>query len=272
MLVPVRPLAPLLDRYRHVLLDLDGCLWVGDEPTAGAVEAVEALRAAGKGVAFITNEVRHTGEELVRKLWALGFRAALEEVVTVGGAIQHYLAERGAGSAFVIGPPAIFRHVGDAGMRIVNGTAFAVRADVVVVAGHEGFDYAELRTATQALLRGAELVGANRDPTYPMPDGPWPGSGSVLAAVEYAAGRSGVTVGKPEPQIFRTALDRLGPGRSLVIGDRLDADLAGAHAAGLDAAIVLSGSSSRAQAEAATNPRPIATSATVAELILGAKA
>ena len=70
-----------------------------------------------------------------------------------------------------------------------------------------------------------------RDPTYPQPDGLWPGTGAILAAVEYATGRTAEIVGKPEPQLFLTALDRLGEGRTLVVGDRVDADLAAAAAA-----------------------------------------
>ncbi len=266
------PLSPLARRYDHLLLDLDGCLWVGDSPTPQATDAVAALREGGKRVAFITNAVRESGEEVVRRLWRLGFQASLEEVVTVGGALQHRLSERGGGSAFVIGPPAIHRHVEAAGMRIVNGTDLAGRADVVVVAGHERFDYGELRTAIRAALRGADLVSTGRDPTFPMPDGPWPGTGALVAAVEYGSGRTCDSVGKPEAQIFATALDRLGPGRALVVGDRLDSDLAGARAAGLDGAIVLSGVTARAQAEAATDPRPVALAETLAELILDGRA
>lgn len=272
------PLSPLLRRYDQVLLDLDGCVWVGDDPTPGAVEAVAALRQAGKALAFVTNDGRRGGEEFVRKLWRLGFQASLEEVVTVGGALQHWLAERRdrAATAFVIGSPAIWRHVEDAGLRIVNGTDLAGRADVVVVAGHDAFDYAELRGATQAVLRGAGLVAAGRDPTFPMPDGPWPGTGAVVAAVERATGAVAVSVGKPEAALFEAALDRLrlagdgapGAGRALVVGDRLDADLAGAHASGLDAAIVLSGATGRADAEAARDPAPVAVAATLAELVL----
>jgi len=264
-------LSPLLRNYDHALLDLDGCVWVGEEPTARAVEAVATLRRAGKGIAFVTNDARQGGEDFVRKLWSLGFQASLEEVVTVGGALQHMLAERAnmLHSAYVVGSPAIVRHVSDAGLHVANGTEFASRADVVVIAGHDAFAYGELRTATQAVLRGAELVGAGRDRTFPMPDGPWPASGAILAAVEYATAQRAVTVGKPDSQLFHTALDRLGQGRALVVGDRLDADLAGAHAAGLDGAIVLTGAASREEAEAAKEPRPVAIADTLAELVLG---
>ena len=263
------PVTPLVARYDHILLDLDGCVWVGDEATEGAVAAVAALRAAGKGIAFVTNDARQSGEDFVRKLWRLGFQASLEEVVTVGGALQHLLAERYEGaSAMVIGSPAVHRHVLAAGLRIVNDTTFAGRADVVVVAGHEGFDYIELREATQATLRGAFLLGAGRDATFPMPDGPWPASGAILAAVETASGCRATTVGKPEAGIFRTALDRLGPGRALMVGDRVDADLQGARAAGLDAAIVLTGVSDREAAESAAAPGAVAIAERLETLVL----
>lgn len=264
------PLSPIIARYDHILLDLDGCVWLGDEPTLGAVDAIAALRAAGKGVAFVTNDSQLQTEEYVRKLWKLGFQASLEEVVTVGGALQFVLAERFQGrAAVVIGSPALHRHVEAAGLRIVNRTAFASRADVVVVAFHPEFDYDELRDATQAALRGAFLLGSNRDATFPASDGLWPGSGAIIAALETASGRTVATVGKPEPTLVQTALDRLGPGRALMVGDRVDADLGAAHAAGIDGAIVLTGASDRATAEAAKQPSPVAISERLETLVLG---
>jgi HAD superfamily hydrolase (TIGR01450 family) len=265
-------LAPLLARYDHVLLDLDGCVWVGDEAVPGAADAVSALRAAGKSVAFVTNDGRHAGEDYVRKLWGLGFRAAVDEVVTVGGAMQHVLAEADQWrTAYVVGAPVIHRHVADAGLRIVNGRDVP-QPDVVVVAAYDAFDYADLRGAIQAVLGGAALVCAGRDATFPMADGPWPGTGAVVAAVEAATGAEAFNVGKPAAQPFLTALDRLradrADPRALVVGDRLDADLAGAHAAGLDAAIVLSGATGEREARAAEDPAPVAIAATLAELVL----
>jgi glycerol-1-phosphatase len=168
----------------------------------------------------------------------------------------------------VIGSPAMHRHVADAGLRILNGSDLAARADVVVVAGHERFDYAELRGAASAVLRGAALLCASRDPTYPAADGLWPGTGALVAAVETAGSAVARSVGKPEPQLFATALDRLGPGRALVVGDRLDTDLAGARAAGLDGAIVLTGATSADTARDA-DPAPAFVAASLAELVLG---
>jgi glycerol-1-phosphatase len=273
------PLAPLLAAYDRVLLDLDGCVRVGDRPTPRAAEAVAALRRHEKAVAFITNDPALAPEEVVRQLWGLGIQASAAQVVTVGSALQHVCAEDPRlRTAFVIGPAAVHRHVLDAGVRILNHTDLATRSDVVVVAAHPRFDYAELRTATQAVLRGAAILAAGRDGTFPMPDGPWPGTGAVVAALEQATGAVAASVGKPEVQLFRTALDRLGAGpggaaRALVVGDRLDSDVGGARAAGLDAALVLTGSTDRAAAEAAlaaADGGVVAVAETLGDLVLGA--
>jgi len=245
-------LKPRIARYDQVLLDLDGCLWVGDEAVEGAAEAVAALREAGKAVAFLTNDVRHAPEEFVRKLWRLGFQAALSEVVTVGATVQFLLGDRNGGAAYVVGSQALVDHVAEAGLRIVNRTEFASRADVVVVGAHEQLTYDEIRIAAQAVRRGAELIGATRDATFPMPDGPWPASGAVLAAIETAAGRTADRIaGKPEPPMYEAARDRLGAGRCLGVGDRLEIDVLGARRAGMDSALVLTGGATRAEAEAA---------------------
>ena len=207
-------LTPLLRSYDHVVLDLDGCVWLGDTPTRGAVEAIALLRSSGKSLAFVTNDSRRSPEEFVRKLWALGVRASLEEVVTAGSALQHLLAERGQRrGTYVIGSPAIFRHVSEAGARVLNGTERASQAELVVIAGHDDLHFAELRAATQAVLAGAEMVAVDRDAVFPTDDGPWPGTGAIVAALEFATGKTARLVGKPKPELFHTAVDRLGPGR-----------------------------------------------------------
>jgi HAD superfamily hydrolase (TIGR01450 family) len=263
------PVSARIRPYDHVLLDLDGCLWVGDDACEGAVDAVTALREAGASVLFLTNDVRHTPEDFVRKLWRLGFQASIAEVVTVGSAVQFRLAGRGHSSAFVVGSQALIDHVANAGLRILNRTPFATRADVVVVGAHDEFHYDELRIASQAVLRGAELIGAGRDRTFPMADGPWPASGAVLAAIEHAAGRTAdLVVGKPEPAMYEAARDRLGPGRVLAVGDLLEVDVAGARRAGLDSALVLTGGTTREVADAA-DPKPTHIADSLGTLVLG---
>jgi HAD superfamily hydrolase (TIGR01450 family) len=266
-------LTPIAQRYDHFLLGLEGCLWIQDKPTPRAGEAVAALRAAGKQVAFLTSDPRPSGEDVVRKLWGMGFQAAVREVVTVGGALQFSLAGRRFRTAVVIGSPALHRHVEDAGLRILNNSDLATRADVVVVGAHERFSYVELRVATQAVLRGAALVGADREATIAEADGRWPGTGALIAALEEATGVKAATVGKPDPQLFLTALDRLGDGRALVVGDRVDTDVEAGHAAGLDVAIVLTGeaTSQEANAALAAERRPVAVAQTLGDLVLGSR-
>ena len=265
------PLSPLARRYDQFILDLDGCVWVGDEPTPRAVEAVAALRDDGKRVAYATNDPRSATEDYVTRLWKIGIQASVQDVVTVGGAVQHLLAETRSGrTAFVVGTDALRKHVTDAGLRVLNGTDLASRAEVVVVGGTEDLVYADLRFASLAVRRGADFLATARDPTYPQPDGLWPGTGAILAAIEVASGRKAETVGKPQPQLLLTALDRLGgDGRTLVVGDRVDTDLGAAAAAGLDAALVLSGGTER-QALNGFEPEPVAVTETLAELILAA--
>lgn len=261
-------LSPLAARYDNLILDLDGTVWVGGELTPGAGEAIAELRDAGKRLAFVTNNPRRTAEDYVRKLWRCGVQAAARDVVTAGGAMQHVLAEQYPGrTAFVIGAEPMLDHVAAAGLRILNGTDLASRAEVVVVSGTEQLVYEDLRNAALAARRGAELIGTSRDPTFPMPDGLWPGTGAILVAIEYASGVTATTIGKPHPQMVLTALDRLGDGSSLLIGDRLDTDVAAAAAAGIDGALVLTGGADRVAAEASEDPRAIAVGDTLADLV-----
>jgi len=263
-------LSPLVARYDQLIVDLDGCVWVGDQAVDGSVEAVEQLRSAGKRVAFATNNSRRTGEDYVRKLWGLGIQASLGDVVTVGGAMQHLLADTRHGmTAFVIGTEAMLAHVADAGLKVMNNTDLATRVDLVVVSGTEDVSYADIRTASLALRRGADFLATSRDPTYPMPDGLWPGTGALLAAVETASGRKAAIVGKPEPQLFHTAIERLGEGRTLVVGDRLDSDVEAAKRAHLDAALVLTGETTAEEAAAARDPKPVAVVDSLLALVSG---
>ena len=243
-------------------------MWIGEDPTPGAPATIEALRAAGKRVAFVTNNSREATEEFVARLWRIGIKASLRDVVTVGGAMQHLLADTRTGrTAFVIGTAPMHRHVAEAGLRVLNGTDLASRAEVVVVAGSDEITYDHLRSASLAIQRGADFVATGRDPTYPQPDGLWPGTGAIVVALEYASGGTAEIVGKPEPRLFHTALDRIGEGRTLVVGDRVDTDLGAAARAELDAALVLTGGALAADADGA-DPKPVAVAGSLAELLM----
>ena len=251
---------PIASRYAGLILDLDGCLWVGAHAVPGAPEAVDRWRASGKPLVFLTNDPRSAPEDVVQRLWGHGVRGSAHEVVTSGVVMQGYLAERFAGGvAVVVGGPAMVRHVRAAGLRVVSRESHVADADVVVLAGHPDLSYRELTWAVRAAHAGAPVIATGRDRLVPSENGVVPGTGAVVAYVEYASGAEAVAVGKPGPDAWRIARERLAvDGPVLAVGDRLDSDVGGAVAAGLDAALVLSGVTSRDEADAWRGARPVA--------------
>jgi glycerol 3-phosphatase-2 len=248
---------PLADEFDGLLVDLDGVVWVGREPIPGAVEALRELLASGMEIVFVTNNPGKPAVEYARRLVEIGIDVGAERIVTAGEATAGLAAERaGLGStAFVIGAPAFHETVATAGLQLLEGES-GREADVVLVSGPRGFDYDELLTATLALQRGAALFATSRDPTLPMPGGPWPGTGAVLAAVETASGATAKIGGKPEPHLFEMARERIGGAeRVAMVGDRVSSDIEGGQRAGLETILVLSGATSREEAAVAT-PSP----------------
>ncbi len=245
------------DEFDGFLVDLDGVVWVGRELVPGSAEALRALHEASKGVVFITNNPGRPPGTYAERLRKAGVPAEEEQVVTAGIATARLAAERvgtGAG-AFVIGAPAFHESVAGAGLSPLTGEA-GREADAVLVSGHRGFDYEELLTATLALQGGASLFATSHDPTLPMPGGAWPGTGSILAAVETASGARAEIGGKPERHLFDQARAALGTAeRVAMVGDRLASDIEGGRRAGLATILVLSGATSREEA-AAAEPAP----------------
>jgi glycerol-1-phosphatase len=246
----------LADQFDGFLIDLDGVVWVGREMVPGSAEALRALIKAGKEVVFVTNNPAKPAAAYAERLREAGVPAEPDRVVTAGETTARLAAERageGAG-AFVIGAPAFRETVAATGLRLLDGEA-ARQAAVVLVAGHRRFDYEELLTATFALRAGAALFATSRDPTMPMPGGAVPGTGAVLAAVETASGATAAIGGKPEPHLFELARERIGVAeRVAMVGDRVSSDIEGGRRAGLETILVLSGASSREEAEGASPP------------------
>jgi glycerol-1-phosphatase len=247
----------LAGQFDGFLVDLDGVVWVGREVVPGAVEALRTLIDGGKEIVFVTNNPARPPATYVERLREMGVPVADGRVVTAGVVTAELAADAvgTGGSAFVIGAPGFKDTVVDAGLELLEGEA-AHAADAVLVSGHRGFDYEELLTATLALQGEASLFATSRDPTLPMPGGAWPGTGSILAAVETASGQTAEIGGKPERHLFERACALIpAAGRVAMVGDRLASDIAGGHQAGLETVLALSGASSRAEAEAA-DPRP----------------
>jgi len=246
----------LADEFDGFLVDLDGVVWIGREPVPRAVESLRALIEGGKEVVFVTNNSVRQPAEYAKYLREAGVPAGDDRVVTAGASTAQLAVERvgEGGTAFVIGAPGFKETVAGAGLVLLEGEA-GRSASAVVVSGHREFDYDELLTATFALRAGASLFGTSRDPTLPMPGGAWPGTGATLAAVETASGARAEIGGKPERHLFEQARSLIpSAGRVAMVGDRIASDIEGGRRAGLETVLVLSGASSRADAESAEHP------------------
>jgi HAD superfamily hydrolase (TIGR01450 family) len=240
-----------------LIVDLDGVVWRGQEAIDGAADAIAAIRAKGIRVVFLTNEPANSRSAFAARLTDMGIPSTEADVLTSAAATARVVgALKGLASrrALVIGPPALHDEIENVGFELVAEND-AIQAQVVVVGGHEGFDYRELSAATAAIRNGARLFATGRDAIFPTPAGPKPGTGSIVAAVEIAGGASAVVVGKPEPIMFEIAREALaGCERIAVVGDHLIADIEGAKRVGMAAALVLTGTTSRADLEQAVIP------------------
>ena len=226
----------LAERFDAFLLDLDGVVYLGDEPLPGSREALARLREAGKKLRFLTNDPRPTREQLRRQLAGMDVEAWREEVITSGWATARYLAQESISSAYVIGSRGLASEIEAAGVEVVDrGTC-----DAVVVGSDEHVSYSHLRQASRHIFGGARFVATNADAAFPSPKGPLPGTGAIVAAIETTTGREPVMIGKPSAAMFDVALEGLGAerGRTVMVGDTPDSDIAGARRAGIASVLV----------------------------------
>jgi len=233
----------LVDAFDAFLVDLDGVVWRGDEPIPGATETIAALRERDKRVVFVTNNASRSPRDYAAKLMKMRLPTEPADVIGSGHAVIEHLRTIGlqpGDRVHVCGTLALAHFVAAHRFTATDETR-DVKA--LVVAWNPKMVMDDIRRAADVARAGVPFIGANRDATYPTEDGLLPGSGAIIAAIEVASGRRATIVGKPEPKLFRVALERAGaePNRTLVVGDRADSDAAGAKAAGLACALVLTG-------------------------------
>lgn len=216
------------------VIDLDGVVWLADQPIAGSARAVERLRGAGHGVVFATNNASPTVAELQRRLAEAGIAASPEEIVTSAQAAASML-EPGS-TALVCGDDGVLEAL--AARRVSVRTEGPV--DAVVVGWTRRFDFDLLADAATAVRQGARFIGTNEDPTHPTPHRLLPGSGAILAAVATAAQATPEVAGKPHDPIVALLRGRA-PEAVMMVGDRPSTDGALARRLGLPFALVRTG-------------------------------
>ncbi|MFZ4720763.1 MAG: HAD-IIA family hydrolase [Ilumatobacteraceae bacterium] len=254
-----------------ILCDLDGVVWLAHRPIPGSVEAIARLREAGHRVLFVTNNSSARVEDQEAALGAIGIPATGDVLTSAhAAAILVHPGER----ALVCGGDGVVQALQARGVDTVLASdpgAAGERFDAVVVGWHRTFDYDALTRAAQAVYGGARLVGTNDDATYPTPDGPIPGGGSILAAVATAAGVAPTIAGKPYlpmAELVRAVVGEEASRAAVMVGDRPSTDGLFASTLGCRYAHVFSGVT---PADATVLPTPdlaVADLAAVAEAVL----
>jgi glycerol 3-phosphatase-2 len=232
---------PLLRQYDALLVDLDGVVHLGAEVIPAAGPALDEARDQGVAIVFVTNNASQTAVEVAGRLSALGVRTTQDEVLTSSMVAADTLAARLAPGSpvLIVGGAGLAGPIADAGLTPV--TAAAESPAAVVQGWSPDLTWALLAEACVALRSGVPWVATNLDRTLPSPRGPLPGNGSMVAALSTATGRTPESVGKPQPALLMTAVKRVGASRPLMVGDRLDTDIAGAVAAAMPSLLVFTG-------------------------------
>ena len=220
------------------LLDLDGVVWLSEEPIAGSPGAIARLREDGHRVVFLTNNSSATVNEYVAKLGRMGVPTERDDLVTSAQAAASMIEP--PATVLVCAGPGVAEALRHRDLDVVSDG----KADVVVVGWHRDFDFSRLTAAYRAVAAGARLIGTNDDATYPTPDGPLPGGGSLLAAVAYASGATPEVAGKPFDPMVALVEERVDDA-VVMVGDRPSTDGLLARRLGVPFALVYSGVTSK---------------------------
>ena len=240
---------------RGLLIDLDGVVYTGRDPIAGAAGFLAEARQRGLKFLLVTNNSTTSPELVAERLRMMHIEVTPDEILTSAQAAVAFVRAHAQ-------PGARVRIIGEAGLRaaaeaeglLIVGDGEAA-TDWVIAGLDRAFDYEKLTAATRAIMAGAHFVATNADALLPIEGGQFlPGAGTIVAAIRTATAVEPIVVGKPEPGLFEVGLQRLGdlpPDRVAMIGDRIDTDVMGGHRAGLRTILVLSGVTTRAEADAA---------------------
>jgi 4-nitrophenyl phosphatase len=239
-----------LAEIRHLILDMDGVLYRGNEPMPRLREFFAFLRERSIPFMLVTNNATRTSLERSEKLAVMGVEVSPSEILVSGQAVARYLRrEYPAGTrVHVFGMPALVQAIEDEGFIPADDDV-----KVVVASVNLEVTYPKIKRAVDLIRRGARFIATNLDPNIPSEDGVLPGSGSMVAMLATASETRPTAIGKPEPIMYELAIAQMGarPETTAAVGDRVATDIVGGKRAGLTTIFVLSGGSDRAEAAGA---------------------
>jgi 4-nitrophenyl phosphatase len=238
---------------KALIIDMDGVIWKSDAPIGDLAATFQRVRAHGLKFVFATNNSTKTPDQYVGRLREFGVEVEPWQVVTSSQGAAHALAQkfpRGT-KVFMIGEDGIQMALEEKGFEVLS-VEDAQQAEVVVMGIDRGINFQKASEATLLIRRGIPFYGTNPDKTFPTPRGEIPGAGAWLSLITTATDVQPIIAGKPFPFLMDLSLERLGTKKeeTLVVGDRLETDIAAGQAVRCPTALVLSGVSTKAQAEA----------------------
>jgi 4-nitrophenyl phosphatase len=237
---------------KALIIDMDGVIWKSDAPVGDLAAIFNRVRERGLKFIFATNNSTRTSEQYVARLKAFGVEAELWQVVTSSQGAAHAVAQkfpRGT-KVFIIGEDGVQMALEQRGFEVLS-VEDAPQAEVVVMGIDRGITFQKACEATLLVRRGIPFYATNTDKTFPTPRGEIPGAGAWISVITTATNVQPIVAGKPFPFLMDLSLEKLGTKKeeTLVVGDRLETDIAAGQAVGCPTALVLSGVSTREQAE-----------------------
>lgn len=236
------------NQIKNLIIDMDGVLWRGETPMSGLVEFFDTLRRKHKGFVLATNNASKTPEQYVEKLANFGVEISNFQILTSSEATANFIRRQypASKSAYIVGEFGLQEAMSAQGFDLLETDGFVgagAKVDFVVVGLSKNVCYQQLANAAYLINNGARFVGTNPDVTIPTEVGPLPGAGSLLSFIETATNVTPIIIGKPYETMFEEALRRLDgtTADTVMVGDRLNTDIAGGHRAGLRTIMLLTG-------------------------------
>lgn len=242
----------ITDNIKALIIDMDGVVWKADAPIGDLAATFNRIRERGLKFVFATNNSTKTSEQYVARLKEFGVQAKPWQVITSSHAVAHAVAQKfpSGTKVFMIGEDGVRMALEDRGYEILS-VEDAPLAEAVVMGIDRGINFDKVSEATLLVRRGIPFYSTNTDKTFPTPRGEIPGSGAWVSIIVTATDVQPIVAGKPFPFLMELSLEKLGAKKeeTLVVGDRLETDIAAGQAVGCPTALVLSGVSTKEEAD-----------------------
>jgi len=235
----------LLDKFQNFIIDLDGVIYIQNEPIYQAKKFIDELKKREKKFIFLTNNSGRNSKEYRKKLKSMNIIVEAESIITSSSATAIYLRKNyniKEKKAYIIGAKSLKDEIEEIGLNLISGQG-ATTADFVIVGKDPDFNYEMMKLATLAIRNSAIFIATNSDSTFPTQEGLTPGAGAIVSSIETASGVKAKVIGKPNIFIMEIAISKFKGNKkqTVIIGDRLETDILAGKRVGISTVLVLTG-------------------------------